>query len=225
MGESVASAVVSVFTSLLAWWLIARGLVPNLHVCRNISVLPERRRAHAWRYRVKVANVRRWPLRHRPVIDVRVVATLQIRGLDPDAPLNLTTKVVYFRADDFVVGRFSRRPGRAGLKIVPSSKPAMEVGPAEVSALDVMGCAWHHHFRMPSMIQIRNVPDDLHRDLKVRATHAGMTLSDYLLAELRALAVRPTMHEWLDRSATWEPVDVSEPPADAIAAERGRNAA
>jgi antitoxin FitA len=78
---------------------------------------------------------------------------------------------------------------------------------------------------MSSMIQIRNVPDGLHRDLKVRAARAGMTLSDYLLAELRALAVRPTMHEWLDHSETWEPVNVSESPADALAAERGRHAA
>ncbi|HXE44031.1 MAG TPA: hypothetical protein VN635_02425 [Conexibacter sp.] len=78
---------------------------------------------------------------------------------------------------------------------------------------------------MASMIQIRNVPDELHRDLKARAARTGMTLSDYLLAELRALAVRPTMGEWLGRSATWEPVNVSESPADALAAERGRHAA
>ena len=50
------------------------------------------------------------------------------------------------------------------------------------------------------MIQIRNVPDALHRELKVRAAQTGMTLSDYLLAELQALAVRPTMREWLARS-------------------------
>jgi plasmid stability protein len=75
------------------------------------------------------------------------------------------------------------------------------------------------------MIQIRNVPDDLHRDLKARAARAGMTLSDFLLAELRALAVRPTMGEWLERSATWEPVEVGESPAEALAAERGRRAA
>jgi len=78
---------------------------------------------------------------------------------------------------------------------------------------------------MSSMIQIRNVPDALHRDLKARAAQEGMTLSDYLLAELRALAVRPTMHEWLARSETWTPATVSEPPAAALAAERGRGAA
>ncbi|MGB2711457.1 MAG: hypothetical protein WBC33_08055 [Conexibacter sp.] len=75
---------------------------------------------------------------------------------------------------------------------------------------------------MGSMIQIRNVPDELHRDLKVRAARAGMTLSDFLLAELRALAARPTMREWLDRSATWDPVEVSESPVEALAAERSR---
>lgn len=78
---------------------------------------------------------------------------------------------------------------------------------------------------MASMIQIRNVPDDLHRELKARAARAGMTLSDFLLHELRALSARPTMQEWLDHSAAWEPVETSESPADALAAERDRRAA
>ncbi len=78
---------------------------------------------------------------------------------------------------------------------------------------------------MSSMIQIRNVPDALHRELKVRAAQTGMTLSDYLLAEIESLAVRPTMKEWLARSAGWAPVMTSEPPAVAIAAERKRTAA
>lgn len=78
---------------------------------------------------------------------------------------------------------------------------------------------------MPSMIQIRNVPDELHRELKARAARSGMTLSDFLLEELRALAVRPTMQEWLGQSATWAPVEVSESPADALASERDRRTA
>ena len=78
---------------------------------------------------------------------------------------------------------------------------------------------------MSSMIQIRNVPEGLHRDLKARAARSGMTLSDYLLAELRALAVRPTMREWLARSESWQPVETGEAPADALAAERARSVA
>ncbi len=38
------------------------------------------------------------------------------------------------------------------------------------------------------MIQVRNVPEDLHRQLKWRAAIAGMSLSDYLLREIRAVA-------------------------------------
>ncbi len=75
---------------------------------------------------------------------------------------------------------------------------------------------------MSTMIQIRNVPDEMHRELKVRAARAGMTLSDYLLAELRALAVRPTMREWLAQSETWTPVELNSSHAETIAAERER---
>jgi plasmid stability protein len=48
---------------------------------------------------------------------------------------------------------------------------------------------------MTMMIQIRNVPDALHRQLKSRAALAGMSLSDYLLGELRRAAERPTLDE------------------------------
>lgn len=48
---------------------------------------------------------------------------------------------------------------------------------------------------MSKMIQIRNVPDALHRGLKARAAMAGMSLSDYLLAEIREVAERPTLAE------------------------------
>jgi plasmid stability protein len=49
------------------------------------------------------------------------------------------------------------------------------------------------------MIQVRNVPDTLHRSLKARAAMAGMSLSDYLLAELREIADRPTLGEFRAR--------------------------
>ena len=49
---------------------------------------------------------------------------------------------------------------------------------------------------MEKMIQVRNVPVIIHRTLKVRAATAGMSLSDYLLKELREIAERPTLTEF-----------------------------
>jgi len=85
-------------------------------------------------------------------------------------------------------------------------------------------CAAHAKdlIKMPKMIQIRNVPADLHRELKARAAQNGMTLSDYLLRELRTLAARPTMEEWLARTEKLTPVQTDLRPAEAIAAERAR---
>ncbi|WP_207956277.1 FitA-like ribbon-helix-helix domain-containing protein [Rubrobacter marinus] len=65
---------------------------------------------------------------------------------------------------------------------------------------------------MAKMIQIRNVPDDLHRTLKVRAAKAGMTLSDYLLSEIERVAEKPTLQELMERLAQREPVELDEPP-------------
>ncbi len=49
------------------------------------------------------------------------------------------------------------------------------------------------------MIQIRNVPDELHRKLRIRAAEAGTSLSDYLKIELSRVAETPTLDEMLDR--------------------------
>jgi len=65
---------------------------------------------------------------------------------------------------------------------------------------------------MAKMIQIRNVPDDLHRTLKVRAAQAGMTLSDYLLSEIEQIAEKPTLRELMERLEHDEPVELDEPP-------------
>lgn len=61
---------------------------------------------------------------------------------------------------------------------------------------------------MPKMIQIRNVPDALHRKVKARAAMAGMSLSDYLLAEIRKSAEVPTLDEFRERLRKLEPVTV-----------------
>jgi len=70
------------------------------------------------------------------------------------------------------------------------------------------------------MIQIRNVPDHLHRKLKARAALAGMSLSDYLMAEVRALAERPTVTELLERLARRTSITPGTPPAKAVRMER-----
>ena len=66
---------------------------------------------------------------------------------------------------------------------------------------------------MSKMIQLRNVPDALHRTLKARAAMAGMSLSDYLLVEIREIAERPTLAELRDRlhtrKATTLPLDTA----------------
>lgn len=59
---------------------------------------------------------------------------------------------------------------------------------------------------MSKMIQLRNVPDTLHRSLKARAALAGMSLSDYLLAEIKEIAERPTLSELRDRLHKRKPV-------------------
>jgi antitoxin FitA len=74
--------------------------------------------------------------------------------------------------------------------------------------------------RMSKMIQIRNVPDALHRKLKVRAADSGQTLSDYLLAELERLAARPTRDEMLTRIHSRKRVTLKTPAATVIRAER-----
>ena len=48
---------------------------------------------------------------------------------------------------------------------------------------------------MAKMIQLRNVPDELHRLLKVRAAWEGLSWSAYLLAEIRHGAQRPSIPE------------------------------
>ena len=70
------------------------------------------------------------------------------------------------------------------------------------------------------MIQVRNVPDGLHRTLKARAAMAGMSLSDFLLAEIRGLAERPSIAELRERLHRRSRVEAGISAADAIRRER-----
>jgi plasmid stability protein len=75
---------------------------------------------------------------------------------------------------------------------------------------------------MGAMVQIRNVPEALHRRLKSRAALAGMSLSDYLLSEIRRVAERPTLDELRARLHGRTETAPSVAPAEAVRAERDR---
>ena len=73
------------------------------------------------------------------------------------------------------------------------------------------------------MIQIRNVPDDLHRRAKVRAAMEGVTLSALALRALQHEVAQPTIAEIAARIRTLEPVDSPIPAAAVIREERDRH--
>ena len=73
---------------------------------------------------------------------------------------------------------------------------------------------------MSKMIQLRNVPDDLHRHLKVRAAMEGMSLSDYLLREIAEIAERPTLAEFRQRLHRRKPIAVAIDTARLVREER-----
>lgn len=73
---------------------------------------------------------------------------------------------------------------------------------------------------MSKTIRVRNVPEELHRRLASRAALAGMSLSDYLLAELRRFADRPSPEEMRRRLAGRRPVTLPESAVAAVRAER-----
>jgi len=73
---------------------------------------------------------------------------------------------------------------------------------------------------MPKMIQLRNVPDALHRSLKARAAMAGQSLSDYLLAEIKEIAERPTLAELRERVHRRKPVAIEIDTARMVREER-----
>ena len=75
---------------------------------------------------------------------------------------------------------------------------------------------------MTVMIQIRNVPDALHRRLKSRAALAGKSLSDYLLDEIQFAAERPTIDELRARLERRARINPHPTPAQAVRAERER---
>ncbi len=120
-----------------------------------------------------------------------------------------------------VVELFSGRvsPRDAHLKRRKPWSSSAPLTTLSIGSLDMCStCKYANH--MSRMIQIRNVPDPLHRTLKIRATMAGMSLSDYLLAELRQVAERPTLHELRDRLHQRAPLRGRLSAAQAVRVER-----
>ncbi len=74
---------------------------------------------------------------------------------------------------------------------------------------------------MSKMIQIRDVPDDLHRKLKIRAVEEGLTLSDLLAREARRLVERPTFEQMRARLAKRARGSLKESAASIIRVHRG----
>lgn len=83
-----------------------------------------------------------------------------------------------------------------------------------------MCCTCKYVLNMSKMIQVRNVPDSLHRKLKSKAALEGLSLSDYLLREIEHVAERPTMKEIAERLAGLPPVKYKRSPAEVIREER-----
>jgi len=71
------------------------------------------------------------------------------------------------------------------------------------------------------MIQVRNVPDEIHRELKVRAARQGVSLSDYVLELARRDVGLPTMQEWLARVEARPIIESDISAADIIRESRG----
>lgn len=81
-------------------------------------------------------------------------------------------------------------------------------------------CSTCNHTVSMKMIQLRNVPDSLHRRLKARAALEGKSLSEYLLQQVRAAADRPTVDEMRQRLAERSRPKLSMTPTEALRRER-----
>ena len=66
------------------------------------------------------------------------------------------------------------------------------------------------------IIQVRDVPDDVHRKLKARAAQQGMSLSELVRRQLVELAERPTVDEIYERIRQLPPVELSESSAEVV---------
>lgn len=73
---------------------------------------------------------------------------------------------------------------------------------------------------MPKMIQVRNVPDSIHRTLEAKAKLAGKSLSDWILDELKTIAALPAEEGVLERLRGAEPFAMKRSSAEIIRKDR-----
>lgn len=69
---------------------------------------------------------------------------------------------------------------------------------------------------MSKMIQVRDVPEQVHRTLKTRAAREGMSLSDFIKRELERAVERPSMREWLEGAQNLKPLPAKKRAAQVI---------
>ncbi len=75
---------------------------------------------------------------------------------------------------------------------------------------------------MTTMIQIRNVPETLHRRLKARAALEGVSMSRFVLREIERALERPSRREWIEAIRSQPEVELDMSPADILRDERNR---
>ena len=73
---------------------------------------------------------------------------------------------------------------------------------------------------MHAMIQIRNVPEALHRRLKARAAMEGMSMSRYILREMEKALERPSRRELLEAIRSQPELELNPSPAEVLRQER-----
>jgi antitoxin FitA len=71
-----------------------------------------------------------------------------------------------------------------------------------------------------TMVQVRNIPPEVHRRLKARAAIEGLSMSDYVLREIRKALERPTRQEVLERLRARPARQFRKSAAEVIRAER-----
>jgi antitoxin FitA len=89
--------------------------------------------------------------------------------------------------------------------------------------IETCTCAAHVYIprNMSKMIQIRDVPEELHNVLKARAARAGTSLSDFIKKELEQAVELPTMREWLERTQQAKPIVTERSAAEVVRELRG----